>query len=251
LYKLKLPYDSKTENSVIESFVHTQAELHSLEFPVEVSPILREARSFITRLLGGINVRDIIPRHGPGAVSTGEEIGEKSNFSRIYSHTEIMYPFTEYFMLGLNQVVDQLDWIESLEILSYGTASVVLVPKDSRGPRLISKEPLELQWIQQGIQKLLYSWIERHPMSRGFVNFTDQSINRNLALDASRTCEYVTLDMKDASDRVTLKLVERLFSGTSLYDALIASRSEYTRLPDGRSAIKHVCTNGISSLLSY
>lgn len=233
-YKLKLPYDSTTESSVIESFVHTQQELQSLEFPSEVSPIIREARSFITRLFGGIDVRDIIPRHGPGAVSTGEEIGEKSNFSRIYQHTEIMYPFTGYFMLGLNQVVDQLDWIESLESLPHGTASVVLVPKDSRGPRLISKEPLELQWIQQGIQKLLYDWIERHPMTRGFVNFTDQSINRALALRSSRTYQYVTLDMKDASDRVTLKLVEKLFSGTSLYDALIASRSEYTRLPDGK-----------------
>jgi len=40
--------------------------------------------------------------------------------------------------------------------------------------------------------------------------------------------------MKDASDRVSLKLVEKLFSGTSLYEALIASRSEYTRLPDGK-----------------
>jgi hypothetical protein len=233
-YKLKLPYDKTTESSVVESFVRTQQELHSLEFPECVSPILREARSFITRLFGGLAVRDIIPRHGPGAVSTGEEIGEKSNFSRIYRHTEMMYPFTEYFMLGLNQVVDQLDWIDSLESLPHGTASVVLVPKDSRGPRLISKEPLELQWIQQGIQKLLYSWIERHPMTRGFVNFTSQSINRTLALESSRTYQYVTLDMKDASDRVTLKLVEKLFSGTSLFDALIASRSEYTRLPDGK-----------------
>jgi hypothetical protein len=233
-YKLKLPYDPKTESSAIESFVHTQDELHSLEFPLEVSPILREARSIITRLFSGINVRDIIPRHGPGAVSTGEEVGEKSNFSRIFKHTELIYPFTEYFMLGLNQVADQLDWIQSLELMDHGTASVVLVPKDSRGPRLISKEPLELQWIQQGIQKLLYSWIERHPMTKGFVNFTDQSINRWLALDSSRTYQYATLDMKDASDRVTLKLVETLFSGTSLLDALIASRSEYTRLPDGR-----------------
>jgi len=233
-YKLKLPYDKETESSVIESFIRTQEELHSLEFPLTVHPIIREARSFITRLFCGINVRDIIPRHGPGTVSTGEEVGEKSNFSRIYQHTEMMYPFTEYFMLGLNQVADQFDWIQSLESLPYGTACVVLVPKDSRGPRLISKEPLELQWIQQGIQKLLYSWIEKHPMTRGFVNFTDQSINRWLALDSSRTYQYVTLDMKDASDRVTLKLVERLFSGTPLYDALVASRSEFTQLPDGR-----------------
>lgn len=234
MYKLKLPYDNTTEESVVSSFVRTQEELQTLEFPLSVSPILHQARAFITRLFGGINVRDIIPRHGPGAVSTGEEIGEKSNFSRIYQHTEIVFPFTEYYVLGLNQIADQLDWIRSLEVLPHGTASVVLVPKDSRGPRLISKEPLELQWIQQGIQKLLYSWIERHPMTRGFVNFTDQGVNRALALRSSRTYQYVTLDMKDASDRVTLKLVERLFSGTSLYDAFLASRSEYTRLPDGK-----------------
>jgi len=233
-YKLKLPYDSETENSVIEAFVSTQAELDKLEFGPEVEPILRKARAFISRLFDGFDVRDIIPRHGPGAVATGEAVGEKSNFSRLYTHTERMYPFTEYFVLGLNQVADQLDWIQSLENLEHGTAKVVLVPKDSRGPRLISKEPLELQWIQQGIQKSLYSWIEEHQITRGFVNFTNQSINRRLALSSSRTHRYATLDMKDASDRVTLKLVERLFSGTSLYEGLLASRSAFTQLPDGR-----------------
>lgn len=233
-YKLKLPYDPETEKSVVESFVRTQEELKDLEFPSCVEPVLRNAADYICRIFSGFDVRDIIPQHGPGATATGERVGEKSNFSRIYAHTERTYPFTEYFVLGLNQVADQLDWIQSLETLDYGTAEVVLVPKDSRGPRLISKEPLELQWIQQGIQKRLYAWIEKHPATRGFVNFTDQSRNRLLALSSSRTNEYVTLDMKDASDRVTLRLVERLFGGTPLLEALKASRSSYTRLPDGR-----------------
>lgn len=232
-YKLKIPYDKKTEDSVISSFVRTQEELKNIEFDRSVEPVLELARDFISRIFSGFDVRDIIPRHGPGAVATGERVGEKSNFSRIYAHTERIYPFTEYFVLGLSQVADQLDWIQSLEVLEYGTAQVVLVPKDSRGPRLISKEPLELQWIQQGIQKQLYAWIERHPLTKGFVNFTDQQRNRALALSSSRTNEYVTLDMKDASDRVTLRLVERLFGGTPLLDAFLASRSEYTQLPDG------------------
>lgn len=233
-YKLKLPYDSKTESSVIESFVAAQEELENIEFGPALEPVIREARAFISRVLDGFDVRDIIPRHGPGAVATGERVGEKSNFSRLYAHTERVYPFTEYYVLGLNQVSDQLDWIQGLEVLEHGTAEVVLVPKDSRGPRLISKEPLELQWIQQGIQRKLYDWIEKHPLTRGYVNFTDQTINRRLALEGSRSNKYVTLDMKDASDRVTLKLVETLFSGSSLLEALVASRSEYTRLPDGR-----------------
>jgi len=235
LYKLNLPYDPETERSVIESFVRTQEELENIEFPPEVEPVIRKARDIISRIFHGINVRDIVPRHGPGAVATGERAGEKSNFSRIYAHTEVVYPFTEYYMLGLNQVVDQFDWLQSLTVLEHGTAEVVLVPKDSRGPRLISKEPLELQWIQQGIQKQLYAWIEKHPWTSSFVNFTDQTRNRMLALASSRSNEYVTLDMKDASDRVTLRLVERLFEGVpNLLEALKASRSGFTRLPDGR-----------------
>jgi hypothetical protein len=233
-YKLKLPYDHETESSVIESFVQVQSELSALEFSFESNQVIKSARTILSRIFDGFDVRDITPRHGPGAVATGERVGEKSNFSRIYSCIEQEYPFTEYFMLGANHIADQLTWLQSLEILEHGTAKVVLVPKDSRGPRLISKEPLEFQWIQQGIQRKLYSWIENHHITRGFVNFTNQSVNRDLALKSSRDLRYVTLDMKDASDRVTLQLVEKLFAGTPLLRALKACRSEFTQLPDGR-----------------
>lgn len=148
-YKLSLPYDYETERSVIESFIATEQELSNTEFPAWSDPVASKARLFLSRVFDGFDVRDITPRHGPGAVATGEESGEKSNFSRIYSHVEQVYPFTDYFVLGPNQVSDQLDWIQSLEVLEQGTAKVVLVPKDSRGPRLISCEPLELQWIDR------------------------------------------------------------------------------------------------------
>jgi len=233
-YKLSLPYDYETENSVIESFIATEEELCNTEFPLWSDPVASSARLFLSRVFDGFDVRAITPRHGPGAVSTGESTGEKSNFSRIYSPLERIYPFTDYFVLGSNQILDQLDWIQSLEVLEQGTAKVVLVPKDSRGPRLISCEPLELQWIQQGIQRSLYRWIEAHELTRGHVNFTDQTVNRRLALAGSRDGSYVTLDMKDASDRVSLNLVNTLFSGTTLLEGLLASRSSATRLPDGR-----------------
>jgi len=233
-YKLSLPYDHETEQSVIESFISTEAELSNWEFPPSDDPVISKARLFLSRVFDGFNVREIIPRHGPGAVSTGEESGEKSNFSRIFSRLERVYPFTDYFVLGLNQVSDQLDWIQALRVEEYGTSKVVLVPKDSRGPRLISSEPLENQWIQQGIRRKMYRWVERHPMTRGHVNFRDQNVNRDLALKASRDGSRATLDMKDASDRVSLHLVKELFAGTSLLEGLEASRSECTRLPDGR-----------------
>jgi hypothetical protein len=178
--------------------------------------------------------RDIIPRHGPGSVATGEESGEKTHFSRIYGTVEMVYPFTEYFHFNLSHTVDALN-SNTLNLLELpaGTAKVVLVPKDSRGPRLISSEPLELQWIQQGLQRKLYDIIESHRMTAGRVNFTDQTVNRALALAGSKTGTWVTLDMKDASDRVSRQLVRRLFPD-NWFEAMDACRSTGTRLPNGQ-----------------
>lgn len=234
VYKLEMPYDPALSAEVLESFVQTDQEITDWVIPPDCDRVIRQARVLITRVLGGVDPQDIIPRHGPKSVATGESPGDKSNFKRIYIPLEEVYPFTEYFMLGTSHVSDQYDWIQGLEVLEHPTAKVALVPKDSRGPRIISLEPLEIQWIQQGIRRRLYDVIESHWLTKGHVNFRDQSVNRSLALSGSLTGRWVTLDMKDASDRVSLDLVERLFRGTQLLKALKASRSTHTRLPDGR-----------------
>ena len=251
-YKLELPYKPEDEQKVINGFIETDQSVP--RFERKSDSILREAARLTARVFGDIDPREIEPSHGPGAVSTGEKQHEKGEFKRIYSQLDAVYPFDEYFMYSLSHVCDSVDWLRSRVSLDAGTAKVVLVPKDSRGPRLISCEPLEYQWIQQGIAKVMMSRLEHHPLSAGFVNFTDQSVNRWLALLGSRVnsgynCQrrnadghstlfeggdYVTLDMKDASDRVGLSLVEEIFAGTRLLEGLKASRTPRTRLPDGR-----------------
>ncbi|DAD50293.1 TPA_asm: RNA-directed RNA polymerase [ssRNA phage Gerhypos.2_24] len=234
-YKLELPYTPQDEQKIINGFIETDRSVPYIK--QGANSILREASVITKEVFGSIDPCEIQPSHGPGAVATGEDPSEKGEFKRIYSQLEKVYPFTEYFMYSLSHVSDQLHWLQSRESLSSGTAKVVLVPKDSRGPRLISCEPLEYQWIQQGIAKVMMSRLEHHPLSAGFVNFTDQSVNRWLSLLGSRTpntaMQYVTLDMKDASDRVGLSLVEAIFGGTRLLEGLLASRTPCTRLPDG------------------
>jgi len=233
LYKLELPYATKTCEKVIEAFVQTEVDLANCKID-ESDQVIRMARSFTTRCLGDFDHRDIHPRHGPGAVATGETGLSKACFKRIYSSIEAIYPFTEYFCFNMGHVADELQEIESLETLETGTAKVVLVPKDSRGPRLISCEPLEYQWIQQGIAKALVSRLESSRFTAGHVNFTDQTVNQRLALLGSISGDYVTLDMKEASDRVSTELVTQLFQGTPLLEGLLATRSGFTKLPDGR-----------------
>lgn len=76
--------------------------------------------------------------------------------------------------------------------------------------------------------------LERHPLTRGHVNFNDQTINGRLALSSSISGRHATLDMKEASDRISKNLVELLFDGVpKLRDALFALSTDYITLPDG------------------
>jgi len=116
------------------------------------------------------------------------------------------------------------------------------VPKDSRGPRIISCEPLELQFMQQGVAQRLMSHIELRTRfcdreegcsHKSHINFDDQSINANLALSASQTGRWATIDLNEASDRVSQCLFEAVWplSQQRYFNAL---RSHATILPNGQ-----------------
>lgn len=234
-YKLELSYSPELEDKVISQFVKVDDELALVVLPEE-DPILDLASRITENIFSGFDPRDILPRHGPGAVATGEKLEQKWLFSRLYNKIHQYYPYYDYYIAGGGrELLDRLDWYRSLERLESGTAKVVLVPKDSRGPRLISAEPLEYQWIQQGLGRKIASHLEMvNPYTKGRINFTSQEINRNLALTSSTSANFATLDLKEASDRVSLELVRRLFKGhPSLLRALEATRTTATRLPNG------------------
>lgn len=237
MYKLEVPYEPETAQAVIDSFVRTEEDITASwqEDHLLFDLWLDRARDLVTRTLSPLDPFGIKPKHGPGAVSTGEGVLEKSFFSRIYRPLERIYPFMEWMRFNLNHVAHSYEADQgNLEVLDRATAKVVLVPKDSRGPRLISCEPLEIQWIQQGLAHAMVRQIELSPYTRGQVNFTSQEVNRRLALKGSLGGTWVTLDMKEASDRVSCKLVERLFAGhPRLLEALMAARSQATLLPNG------------------
>ena len=240
-YKLELPPNEHDNSRTLQSFVATDQALASLKWDYEAlgpigSTILQEARTLVCRILGDVHPtgRGFNPRHGPGSVATGELGCEKNIFKRYYQRLADVYPYDRWFFFNHTHLCDELHSLQSLDSLEAGTAKVVLVPKDSRGPRLISCEPLEYQWIQQGLLSVLVDTIEKHPFTRGRVNFSNQEVNRSLALAGSKDPDsWVTLDMKDASDRVSLALVKELFP-QPWYDALYASRSPATKLPCGR-----------------
>lgn len=272
-YKYALPSTSKQNNETIESFIQTDISLtQKYQISEDREPrssrdlrrsvvapqsgcsadrvdhtsdesgdcarewILGHARRLVWRVFGPIDpVRHgaFHPKHGPGSVSTGEKPFEKPKFTRCYTDLVSIFNWEDWFFYNYSHLADTIQSGWAPEDLKSGTAKVVLVPKDSRGPRLISCEPLEYQWIQQGLMSVLVSTLESHPFTRGQVNILDQTVNRRLAYLGSQGHPWVTLDMKEASDRVSLSLVEALFPPLWVR-ALKACRTPRTLLPDGR-----------------
>lgn len=232
-YKLDLPYSKKMNKKMIDQFIQTEKDLEELSF--EYDDFLDSCADLAYDILKDFDPMNIIPRHGPGGVATGEKDEEKWIPRRKYNSIHRVYPYYEYFVPSRASLLSKVQWYKSLKKLESGTALVKLVPKDSRGPRLISMEPLEYQFIQQGIARELMHHLEKRCyITRGYLNFEKQCVNRNLALWNSCSRSYATLDMKEASDRVSLKLVECIFSKLPLFLRCIkATRSESTELPWG------------------
>jgi hypothetical protein len=193
------------------------------------------ARQIIGRIIYGINWREIRPSHGPGAVYPPEKPWNKSRFSHVYTTIDEKYPIADYFCALPNYwdsvlVLGDKYWTSSSDIV----ARLVAVPKDSRGPRLICVHPKESIWIQQGCRGLLERAITS-PRSESFgrIAFNDQTINGALALSSSLDREFVTLDLKEASDRISCELVRSLF-GNYAYSWISCSRANKVRLLDDR-----------------
>jgi hypothetical protein len=193
---------------------------------------IRRARALLKRLFLSFNPKDITPRHGPGAVATKQQLWAKFEWSNVSANITDVYPLDEFFYSCLGHVCDRLDTISGIEQEDL-PARVILVPKDSRGPRLISCEPVDYQWIQQGLGRAIVAHVESHYLTKDSVFFTNQLTNRFGALLGSSTGLYATLDLNEASDRVSTELVRLLFPD-DLVRHLEACRSSSTVLPDGR-----------------
>jgi hypothetical protein len=186
--------------------------------------------------LSGSSVVDVFqhtrPRFGPGAFFGSEKADNFAEYklmpSDIIGTARLdQAPFSGYFRSYPSSK-------EKINLVQEGrTSAVLFVPKDSRGPRTISKEPLHLLKGQMSFFGWMSSLLERSTRFR--INFLDQRKNRDLALQGSIDRRWSTLDLKDASDRVSLALCRVLFQNIPSVRYFITHfRSTHTQLPSGR-----------------
>lgn len=233
MYKLRGGESAASVEQAYATFFEVDASLPDedevVPLPEDIVQVLENTKAILHYVLANFSLEHITPRHGAGAVATGEKPWTKMSFKRFYSKVDEVYPYADNFFFNYSHLCDDLQVLEGMVELAHSCAKLTHVPKDSRGPRLISMEPLEIQWVQQGQRALMYDYIQTHKATAGYVNFDDQEVNRRLALSNSFFGDQATLDMKEASDRVSLWLVKKLFP-PHVFRYIVATRSSYTEL---------------------
>jgi hypothetical protein len=176
-----------------------------------------------------IALDDIVPKHGPGA--TADRLLGNQKYSMQYwpAHLQARFPWWDWAMVS-----PRFNEEYGLEVSDpVIDARLCLVPKTMSSPRVIVMEPTAVQYMQQALLQVLTDRIEQ---KTSMIGFTRQSPNRSMAREGSLTRDLVTLDLSEASDRVTLRQAEVVFSGVpDVWEALLATRSDSCKLPDGRT----------------
>lgn len=234
LYKYEFPHTEKQERDAICNMLTTDASLPDVqtlenELGSFEQSVLKLARSLLERLFFETDLKGITPRHGSGATEEGGiQQHEKFRFRNFSGILGVYYPQAEYTSPSLHRSLFNRDEGSPSCIGSAAeVARISAVPKDSRKPRIISAEPKERMWIQQGQMKALIDTIEHGLLTKGHVNFSDQTVNGALALLASAKGHLATLDMEAASDRVSLALALLVLPAWIIMP-LLASRSTHT-----------------------
>lgn len=241
---------SKGRNvATMDEFVHCDQSLGNVDpelFNVfgSVSDILMDDLEHLDHLTDG-NVEGLWPHHGPGATQEHISGNQKWHFGRWHKRLEdVGFTYQRYGRAGSNPSfyfdpdgVLRIDgvWPTMVDPEDEAPSRVALVPKTLKTPRVIAVEPVCMQYAQQALKDRFVECLERHSITAGHVNFRDQSVNQALAMDASSCGLKATLDMSEASDRVSQEHVERLLRKRPIFRSIVfAARSSRAKLPDGR-----------------
>lgn len=194
-----------------------------------------------------IDMDEFRPQHGPGATADRLRGNAKWNQNEWTQRLERYFPHGEYLFNAWGH--DHHAYPCTVNILEPGQerpVRIVAVPKTQKTPRIIAIEPTCMMYVQQGLLQLIQESIERDDILRHFIRFRDQTPNQRLAQQGSRSeihrvyaskeakgTRLATLDLSEASDRVSLWHVQQLcYRHTYFYNVLMAARSSKARIEE-------------------
>ena len=175
---------------------------------------------------------DFRPKHGPGSTADSL-IGNQKFDQKVWpSRLESYFPYVENVLPNLSWWEESLK-VDFLEPGSEIPVKVVSVPKTMKTPRIIAIEPTAMQYAQQALLGVFRDVVEDCFLN-DFIGMEHQTPNQRLAQHGSLYGDLATIDLSEASDRVSHEIVSRLLSRhRHLHDAVMSCRSSTALLPSG------------------
>jgi len=236
--KVNLPCSPERVDAAIEGYVECEksVRVHDAAITAEewadfdrVSSLLF-ARSFTVmdrNVYCGLDV----PRHGPGATSDKLRGNAKYRQSTWPARLDRYFPAGDY-LLPNHRFLDELESVSTLEPEAEIPVKVITVPKTLKTPRIIGVEPTAMQYVQQGLLRVIRDALDRDDFLSSVIGFDDQTPNQRLAREGSLRGDLATLDLSEASDRVSNQHVRHLLRNHGhLHNAVDACRSRKADVP--------------------
>jgi hypothetical protein len=234
--KIEVPCSDARELRAIEGFIECEQEVRIADSQRSSADLadFRRVSALLFRTLFARVDRDIyygrcVPKHGPGSTADGLRGNSKYTLATWTERLEEVFPSME-FLLPSPSYYEEHDAVDLLDPGSETPAKVVTVPKTLKAPRVIAMEPTAMQYAQQGIKESLEYHLKRNPKRDHFldqmIGIDDQPVNNRMAHQGSIAGDLATLDLSEASDRVSNQLVREMLSPhPHLHKGVDATRS--------------------------
>jgi hypothetical protein len=196
--------------------------------------ILSSVCRYLMPNLDSFDPREVVCKHGPGAVYESINANQKWQALCTYSYALDQMGFDTFYSVSDDSRELELNGELNVYGASGDVAKLVTVPKSTSARRTITIEPVVRQFVQQGYNTILRREISKCGILSSCIALADQGPNQKLALEGSITGKWATIDLKSASDLLSLRLVETVFANRPLFlEGILSCRSPNVQV-DGR-----------------
>lgn len=255
--KIALPCSDQREKLAIQGYIECESDVRRSD-ACQTSEGLEDFRRMALLLFGDIMAKvdlavyngDLMPKHGPGATADRRRGNAKYDQWEWTQRLERVFPYGE-FAIPSWRYHKRLDRVNFREPGQERPVRVILVPKTLKTPRVIAVEPTCMQYMQQAIAGELTVLLESDHSVSSLIGFSDQTPNQRMAKRGSLGDGLATIDLSEASDRVSNQHVRLLFQHfPHLFDAVDATRSRSADVP-GHGVIRLAKFASMGSALCF
>jgi hypothetical protein len=238
--KVELECSNERIQTAISGYIECEREIRasdSARSVVDYNDYGRVASLLWSSLNSSLDRRiydgELTPAHGPGSVADRLKGNAKWTLMEWTNRLEAELPFLEYARAHRSAYLE-IDRVDYREPGQERPVKVITVPKTLKTPRVIAVEPTCMMFVQQGVMALMKEDFRAEPNAKAFICFDSQEPNRALAQEASRDGRFATLDLKEASDRVSNQLVIKMFERFPHLSGVIQASRSRSALVNGK-----------------